>query len=656
MAQWVPRTRTDGSVVVQIRWRRDGRQYSETFTNVRLATEFRTAVEAAGNQWPEGWVRGEGWAIEPPPPPTPVRPTVAEVATGELGYFVQQERRVKRGKLEPYTLHRDRRCYVAHLEEFFGHLTFEDVDEQDVAAWIDEQLEAGAAPKTIRNRHGLLSSILSHGRRRLKLRPDNPCELSELPDLHTARPEARQIRFFQRREWTVFRSCLAPDVRLLVDVALATGLRWGELSALRVGDLTFSGHGADRQASLHIVRAWSRRSPEDGSVVKTAEQESATWVLGPPKSKRPRWVVVTGEVASRLESLVEARRSEDYVFVTSQGNPWRYPDFHTERWTPAKKQAAEAGLDKHVTPHMLRHTAVVWSLAAGVRTVLVAVAVARRPEPRARVAGFVRGLLAGLPRTTCWSIAEDAGEDDPRGMQRLLAGAVWDTDGVRDDLREYVVENLRPTQPGLGAVLVVDETGDVKKGTKTVGVQRQYSGTAGRVENCQVAVYLAYATTAGYTVIDHALYLPKAWTEDAERMKAAGVPGDVEFATKPALATAMITRVLERRCRGGLGHRRRGLRQRRRPAPSDRGPRPGVRPGRRQDPPHRHRDRHPARRRLRGPPRPALAPEQRRRRRPRPPDLRLGLDRDHRPRPGPHRRPDRPGRGPDRGPGRGRRT
>ncbi len=149
------------------------------------------------------------------------------MATGELGYFAQQERRVKRGKLKPYTLHRDRRCYVAHLEEFFGHLRFEDVDEQDVAAWIDEQLEAGAAPKTIRNRHGLLSSILSHGRRRLRLRPDNPCELSELPDLHTARPEARQIRFFQRREWALFRSCLAGDVRLLVDVALATGLRWG---------------------------------------------------------------------------------------------------------------------------------------------------------------------------------------------------------------------------------------------------------------------------------------------------------------------------------------------------------------------------------------------------------------------------------------------
>lgn len=168
-----------------------------------------------------------------------------------------------------------------------------------------------------------------------------------------------------------------------------------------------------------------------------------------------------------------------------------------------------------------------------------------RPEPRQRVAAFVRGLLAGLPRANCWSIAEHAGEADPHGMQRLLAEAVWDTDAVRDDLRDYAVQNLRPRRPGLGPVLVVDETGDVKKGAKTVGVQRQYSGTAGRVENCQVAVYLGYATVHGYTLIDHALYLPKAWTEDGERMAGAGVPDYVEFATKPALAEQMITRTLD---------------------------------------------------------------------------------------------------------------
>jgi SRSO17 transposase len=163
-----------------------------------------------------------------------------------------------------------------------------------------------------------------------------------------------------------------------------------------------------------------------------------------------------------------------------------------------------------------------------------------RVEPRRRVAGFLQGLLAELPRTNCWTIAEHAGDHDPRGMQRLLSQAVWDEDGVRDDLRGYVAEHLGDP----GAVLVVDETGDVKKGTSTVGVQRQYTGTAGRIENSQVAVYLTYAAPAGYAFIDRELYVPKAWAEDADRCAAAGVPDEVEFMTKPALAEEMINRAV----------------------------------------------------------------------------------------------------------------
>jgi SRSO17 transposase len=121
---------------------------------------------------------------------------------------------------------------------------------------------------------------------------------------------------------------------------------------------------------------------------------------------------------------------------------------------------------------------------------------------------------------------------------------VWDTDGVRDDLRDYVVEHLGGTD-GKDAVLVVEETGDLKKGSHTVGVQRQYTGTAGRIENCQVAVYLTYAGTAGHALIDRALYMPKSWSDDTERRADAGVPDDVEFATKPALAREMITRALD---------------------------------------------------------------------------------------------------------------
>ena len=150
------------------------------------------------------------------------------------------------------------------------------------------------------------------------------------------------------------------------------------------------------------------------------------------------------------------------------------------------------------------------------------------------------GLLGDLPRKNCWSIAEHAGDRDPHGMQYLLARASWDTDGVRDDLREYVVGALGDTD----AVLVFDETGDLKKGDRTVGVQRQYTGTAGRIENAQVAVYLTYAAARGHTLIDRELYLPQSWTVDPQRLTDAGVPDDIDFATKPALATGMLTRAL----------------------------------------------------------------------------------------------------------------
>ena len=128
-----------------------------------------------------------------------------------------------------------------------------------------------------------------------------------------------------------------------------------------------------------------------------------------------------------------------------------------------------------------------------------------RVEPRRRVRAFVAGLLAELPRKNCWTIAEHAGDASPDGMQHLLARAVWDADAVRDDVRGYVVEQLADPD----AVLAVDETGDLKKGSATVGVQRQYTGTAGRTENAQVTVWLTYASRAGHGLIDRALYLPR---------------------------------------------------------------------------------------------------------------------------------------------------
>ena len=164
-----------------------------------------------------------------------------------------------------------------------------------------------------------------------------------------------------------------------------------------------------------------------------------------------------------------------------------------------------------------------------------------RVEPRRHARELVLGLLAGLPRSNCWTIAEHAGDLSPDGLQHLLGRAVWDDGAVRDDLRGYVLHHL--AEPD--AVLVVDETGDLKKGTDSVGVQRQYTGTAGRIENAQVGVHLVYAARAAHTFIDRALYLPRSWAEDPERMRAAGVPAGTVFATKPALALQMIVRALD---------------------------------------------------------------------------------------------------------------
>src|SRR5947199_5422286 len=164
-----------------------------------------------------------------------------------------------------------------------------------------------------------------------------------------------------------------------------------------------------------------------------------------------------------------------------------------------------------------------------------------RVEPRRRASAYLRGLLAPLGRKNGWQLAEAAGDRTPDGMQDFLSRMRWDADAVRDALRAYVVEHLGDPE----AVLVLDETGFVKKGEMSAGVQRQYSGTAGRVENCQVGVFLGYASRHGRALIDRALYLPEGWAGDAGRRAGAGVPREIAFTTKPKLGAAMLERALD---------------------------------------------------------------------------------------------------------------
>ena len=166
---------------------------------------------------------------------------------------------------------------------------------------------------------------------------------------------------------------------------------------------------------------------------------------------------------------------------------------------------------------------------------------AARTATRQRALAYLQGLLSSVERKNSWQLAEASGNTTPYGVQHLLGRAVWDVDAVRDELRTYVIEHLGDPD----GVLVLDETGFLKKGTHSVGVKRQYSGTAGRIENCQIGVFLAYASDQGQAFIDRELYLPEEWAEDAERRREVGVPEAVCFQTKPQIARRMLERVLD---------------------------------------------------------------------------------------------------------------
>jgi SRSO17 transposase len=164
-----------------------------------------------------------------------------------------------------------------------------------------------------------------------------------------------------------------------------------------------------------------------------------------------------------------------------------------------------------------------------------------RSDLRQRAEDYLRGLLAQVGRKNSWQLAEATGAETPHGFQRLLGRAQWDANEVRDDLQSYVMKHLGDSQ----GVLIVDETGFLKKGNKSAGVSRQYSGTAGRIENCQVGVFLAYRSDLGHALIDRELYLPKSWMDDRDRCDEAGIPEETMFATKPTIARRMLKRAFD---------------------------------------------------------------------------------------------------------------
>ena len=164
-----------------------------------------------------------------------------------------------------------------------------------------------------------------------------------------------------------------------------------------------------------------------------------------------------------------------------------------------------------------------------------------RPEPRRQAGLYLEALLSGAQRKNGWQLAEQIGDARPWRTQRVLSHVQWDQDAARDICRDYVIEHIGSPD----GVLVVDETGFLKKGTHSAGVARQYSGTAGQIDNCQIGVFLAYASHKGHALIDRALYLPQAWCADAQRRAEVAIPEAVVFVTKPVLARQMIERALD---------------------------------------------------------------------------------------------------------------
>ena len=330
---------------------------SQTFKAERDALAFKAAVELSGNHFPPGWVPGHGYVSTPA---ELKRLRTFDSVFQEWAEYDKQKALMRAKK--PHSSARDHRTYELHIKPTFGDRPFAEISRAEVRGWLAAQAAAGASAKSIANRHGLLSQIMNWGKLELELRPDNPCEGNKLPRVRVD----KQVTFFTHREWGLLRSCFRPDVHLLVDVLLSTGARWGEVSALRVGDVTAS-TSEEGVLHLHIVRSWSQRAPHgfDNSRIRTEEGESNKWILGPPKSGRGRWVSLRDDVARALASEIEGRGADEYVFRIAAGNPWRYDNFHENRWTPAITMAKQHGLTKHGKVHMLRHTAAVWSIADG---------------------------------------------------------------------------------------------------------------------------------------------------------------------------------------------------------------------------------------------------------------------------------------------------
>lgn len=342
-----------------------GKQESETFDDENQAEIFQRLVKAAGENWPAGWVRGEGFKDpESERPSTPEDWLFVDWATRVINKINGVEKRTK------FDYHRDVRLHfdgvLVHTDPYTGQVeppTVRNIQPDDIADWVVAQetglenpdkpgkwLRKPASPKSIANRHSLLYGIFQKAveAKPVALRPDNPCHGTTLPRQDHGTEE--EMVFLERNEWQRIRSEIANiaggDALDLADVLIGTGLRWGEATALQAKDVILS------SSRLNIQRAWKR-------------QEDNSFKLGPPKTKRARrMIVLSPDLMAIVRRLMSGKAPNDFLLTTANGKAWPHSNFYIRRWAPAVQRAQEKGLTKAPRIHDLRHTHVSWLIAA----------------------------------------------------------------------------------------------------------------------------------------------------------------------------------------------------------------------------------------------------------------------------------------------------
>lgn len=389
MATITVRPRSNGTTAYRVSWReggsRHGAQQSETFTRHKEAERFRAAVELAGQQWPPGWTPGQGYV--PTPDPEPITP----VPTPTLTEFGEQYVR-ELTNVSPSTRHRYLQQIRTLDRELAGLLggpvQVAALREEHIRQWVNWRLgqPTGGSPKTISNYHGLLSPLLEHAMRR-GLRADNPCRGHRLPTRPQTYDDQQEVVFLTEAQFTLIADCIHPmpgrsedadgparqrlrrtaegpvgtlQDRRLVEVAVGTGLRWGELTALQVRDLALD----VIPATLSVRRAWKRNPPPGSEYHRPG---AGACYLGPPKTRRSRrTITVSPTVAAILRAQVQGKAPEEFVFTAPMGGPLQSAAWYERRWLRAVRLARQHGLAVSPGFHSLRHSHACWLVSAGV--------------------------------------------------------------------------------------------------------------------------------------------------------------------------------------------------------------------------------------------------------------------------------------------------